>query len=209
VYVFKSPAIIKNMIEQLLVLLEEHGIIVAFLSGFITGDSMITLLSFLAANGYISLWKVVVFCTLGMYLSEFIPFSIGKIKPLREYFEKKVFSERVKKTELKIHHHAKTKPFLTLIVAKFTYGLSIPTLIYFGYKEILSYKKFALYMIFINLIFVPVLVLVGWLSGKGFNLTEIVLKDVRVALLFLFALFLIIFYLKKWMGQKLIKMQEQ
>ena len=76
--------IISNFIRPFL---KDYGILASFLGGFITGESGILSLSFLSANGFIPVWYVLVFCTLGMYLSDFIPLTIGRFKFLRNIFE--------------------------------------------------------------------------------------------------------------------------
>lgn len=196
------------MIENLLPLIEQHGIIISFLIGFITGESFIIPLAFLSAQGYIALWKVVIFCTLGMYLSEFIPFTIGRTPFLRKFIEKRLVSPRMKKIEEKLHKHSMSKPFLTLIISKFTYGLSIPTIIYFSYKK-MPYSKFAIYTALVNLIFVPIVIAIGWFGGRGFKFIISDFESIRIAIFLLIVLIIIFFYIRKWIDRRLIKMQER
>jgi len=196
------------LFELVVQFLDKHSIIIPFLVGFITGESFIIPLAFLSASGLINLWKVLVFCTLGMFFSEFIPFTIGRIPSVRNFFEKMMVSEKTKKIEKKIHKNLIKRPFLTLLSAKFIYGLSIPTIIYFGYKKV-HYYKFAVYAFLVNLIFAPLIVLVGWFGGKQFTSLISLFEDMRIALLILIILLVLFFYLQKWLSHKLMKMQEQ
>jgi|SRR3989338_5379036 len=197
--------IISNFIRPFL---KDYGIIISFLGGFVTGESGILSLSFLSANGFIPLWYVLIFSTLGMYLSDFVPFTIGRFKFLRDIFEGKRFSKHLKKAEKIMNKYTKNNLFLIILYAKFTYGASIPVLLYLGHKKT-SYKKFAFYNIFVELIFVPLLVFIGWYAGKGFNLFLIIFKNIKFAIFILIVLIIFLFFLRKWVNQRLIKMQKQ
>ncbi len=195
------------IIEYFLPFLNEHGIIISFLAGFITGETVIVSLAFLAATGVLPLWYVLVFCTLGMYFSDFVPFIIGRLGIFRKLFRGKTF-KRTKKVEDVFLRYTKNNLFLALFYTKFIYGASIPALIYLGHKKT-SYSKFAFYNIFVELIFVPLVVLIGWLSGKGFIISKTIFRDVRIGIFLVIVLFIVLFFVRKWINQLLIKRRGQ
>jgi len=193
------------VIEYILPFVKNHGILISFFGGFITGETFIIVLAFLSANGVLPLWYVLVFCTLGMYLSDFVPFTIGKLKFWKRLIGEEV-SDRARDIENTFLKYTRNNLFLTLFYTKFIYGLSIPALIYLGYKKV-SYKKFALYNLGVEIIFVPIVILIGWFSGKGFTIARTIFKDIRIAI-FLLIFFMIIFSLiRKWIDKRLIKLQ--
>lgn len=193
--------------DLLLTFLKNHGIIVSFFGGFITGESIVVTLGFLSAQGFLPLWPVLVFCALGMYLSDFIPLTIGRFKFFVKLLEREKSVRRVEKIEYHIQKYTKNNLFLILLYTKIIYGASIPTLIYLGAKKT-SYSKFAYYNFFVEIIFVPIVVLIGWSAGKGFVFAKNIFRDIRIAI-FLLIIFIILFiFVRKWLDQRLIKKQK-
>lgn len=193
------------IIELILPLLDKYGIIISFLAGFITGESIIIPLAFLSANDALPLWYIVIFSTLGMYLSDFIPFSIGKIKYFRDIWEKESTSKKAKIMEEKLQKYTKNNIFLTILYTKFIYGLSIPALIYLGSKKT-KYSKFAFYNMLVEILFVPLLISIGWLSGKGFKSAKIIFRDVRIAIFLIIILAIVWILFRKWWSNRLTKL---
>lgn len=195
------------VLENLLPLISQHGKTISFFGGFITGETIIVTLAFLSAQGVLPLWQVLVFCTLGMYLSDFVPLTIGRFKFFRKLLEREKFVRRVEKIEYHIQKYTKNNLFLILLYTKVIYGASIPALVYLGAKKT-SYSKFAYYNLFVELVFVPGVVLIGWLTGKGFSLATKIFESIRIAALLLIILIIILYFVRKWWDQKLIKKQK-
>lgn len=194
--------------EAILPFLKTHGIIISFLGGFITGESIILTLAFLSANDFISLWYVLVFCTLGMYLSDFIPFLFGRFKFVKNLMRKEKFARHIEKVEDILLRFTRNNLFLTLLYTKVVYGASIPALIYLGSKKTLK-SKFAINNLLVELIFVPIVVSIGWLSGKGFNSAVTIFEDIKIGIFLLVVLIIVLYIIRKWANQKLIKMQRR
>ena len=195
------------ILENLLPLISQYGKTISFFGGFITGESIIVTLAFLSAQGVLPLWQVLVFCTLGMYLSDFVPLTIGRFKFFRKLLEREKFVRRVEKIEYHIQKYTKNNLFLILLYTKIIYGASIPALVYLGAKKT-PYSKFAFYNFFVEIIFVPVVVLIGWLTGKGFSLATRIFESIRIAILLLIILIIILYFIRRWESQKLIKKQK-
>lgn len=193
--------------ETIIAFLFSHGIILSFVGGFVTGETVIITLAALSANGYFPIWYVLVFSTLGMYLSDFIPFIIGKSNFWKKIISKSNFGfgKRLENIFLRV---TKGNLFLTLFYTKFIYGASIPALVYLGYKK-LSYRKFALYNLLVEIIFVPIVVLIGWLSGKGFKIISSIFRETRIAILFIVIFVLMWFLIRKWLNSRFIKKRIQ
>ncbi|MDP2925557.1 MAG: VTT domain-containing protein [Nanoarchaeota archaeon] len=194
--------------ETILPFVDKYGIMIAFLGGFITGESVIITLGFLSANNVLALWKVLIFSTLGMYFSDFIPFTIGRLRFLKKILGNKWLSNKTKRAEESLQKYTKNNIFLMLLFTKFIYGASIPALIYLGYKRI-SYLKFAFYDFLVVLIFVPIVITIGYLSGKGFRIAVMIFDNLRIAIFLLIIFILLFIIIRKWLNMKLIKEQEK
>lgn len=180
--------------------LANYGILISFLGGFITGESVIIPLSFFSAMGFLPAWNILIFSTLGMILSNFIPFLIGRSGFLYKFFKFDSPSKSLVYLEQKIIRYSKNKLFLKILYAKLIYGASIPMLIYLGHKKT-RISSFTLASILADIIFVPLIFIIGWYAGKGFGLFEYLFKDLRIILLAL-VIFLILFYfIKKWISE--------
>lgn len=193
--------------ESILGLLVEHGILASFLAGFVTGETVILILAFYSATGGVPLWNVLIFATIGMYLSDFIPFFIGKTGIFKKIF-KGSLAKKTKKLENLFLKHTRNNLFLTILYTKFIYGASIPALIYLGHKKT-KISRFSLFNLYVELIFVPLVVAIGWLAGKGFTIAKIVFQNIRIAIFLLFVLIVILVYIRRWIDKKLIEKQKQ
>lgn len=195
------------VIENILPFIKDNAIIFSFLGGFITGETVIMALAFFSATQGIPIWNVLIFSTLGMYLSDFIPFTFGRFKFLKNLFKGKM-EQRAKKAEELLLKYTQNNLFLTLLYTKFIYGASIPALIYLGHKKT-PYSKFILNNLLVEIIFVPIVFSIGWLSGKGFTTIKIIFKDIRIAVFLLIIFFIVFSIVRKWMNQELIKKEKQ
>ncbi len=194
----------QKFLEIFTPMIDKYGILISFLGGFVTGESVIIALAFLSATGFIPIWYVLVFSTLGMYLSDFIPFTIGRFRIFEKFTKKELISKRLKQAEDTLQKYTKNNLFLILLYTKFIYGMSIPALIYLGFKKT-PYSKFGFSNVLVNLIFVPFIVLIGWLSGRGFSFITKIFQNMRFAIFLLIVLIIILFFVRKWVSQKLIK----
>lgn len=190
--------------EAILPLIAKHGILISFLGGFITGETVIMSLAFISATGVLPIWHVLIFSTIGLFLSDFIPFTIGRHRWFVKFLWEKKAEHRGKNIEKILHKYTRNNLFLILLITKFIYGASIPALLYLGSKKI-SYQKFSWTNLFVEIIFVPVIVLVGWTAGRGFSLATNIFVDMRIAMLLLIIFVVLFIFARKWINQKLIK----
>lgn len=195
-----------TIIETILPYLSKYSILISFLGGFVTGESIIIGLAFLSATGTLPIWNVIIFCTLGMFLSDFIPFTIGRHKWFVKTLWGKKFFQNIKNVEKIVHKYAKHNLFFVLIVTKFVYGTSIPTLLYLGSKKI-TYRRFLINDFLAVIIFVPVIILIGWSAGKGYNFATNIFNDLRIALLIMVILIILYRVIRKWIDLKIKQKQ--
>jgi membrane protein DedA with SNARE-associated domain len=193
-----------KVLDPVLIYINSHGVLLSFLGGFFTGETVIISLGFLSGSGLLPLWQVLIFCTLGMYLSDFIPFALGRIKFFVKLLSRERFSERAKRIEDKLLSYTRNNLFLTLLYTKFIYGASIPTLIYLGSRK-KALTKFIYYDLLVEIIFVPIVVFIGWLSGKGFGLATMIFSDLRVLIPILLLIISAISLFIRWINKIVMK----
>lgn len=190
--------------EFILPFVAEHGIIISFLVGFITGETAIITLALVSSTGMLPLWYMLVFSTIGMFLSDFIPFMIGRHEWFVNFLWEKKVEHRGKSIEKVLHKYVNHNLFLILMITKFIYGASIPALLYLGSKKT-SLTKFSMANFLVEIIFVPLVVLLGWYAGKGFTHAANLFADMRIAV-FILILLVVLFVLgRRWIYIKIIK----
>jgi membrane protein DedA with SNARE-associated domain len=96
---------------------------------------------------------------------------------------------------------------LKIFYAKLIYGASIPMLIYLGHKKT-NIFSFMFASLLVDMIFVPLIFLVGWSAGKGFGLFESLFNDLRIILLVLVIFLILLYFIKRWMS-KILLMRKQ
>lgn len=197
-----------DILQNILPFVKAHGIMVSLLGGFITGEAVIISLAFLSGAGVLPVWYLLVFCTIGMYFSDFVPFTIGRFRFFRNLLEKEKFVRHVERLEDLLRKYTRNNLFLILMYTKVIYGASIPALVYLGSKKT-PYSKFAIYNIFVEIIFVPIVVLVGWLAGRGFNVVTTIFDDIRIGIFLLLVFVVILYFVRKWMNKELIVAPKQ
>jgi membrane protein DedA with SNARE-associated domain len=127
------------------------------------GGETILIFSILAGQGIISFWFVLIFCTFGMFLSDLLWFSVGKIKFLSKMKKYKWIHASYKRAREEIEV-APSNKFL-LILIKFAYGIAVPILMYLGRRK-MTMKEFLMNEIPIVVIWSSAIIMMGWLIGK-------------------------------------------
>ena len=179
-----------------------HPVALTLLVSFVFGEEAIIFLSFLAGQGLISLWLVMILGFFGLFLFDnlllFILTSrLGK-KMGKDYLRKKIdLMPFVKKI-------GKDKPLLLLMASKFVYGTRIFSLFYVEAHG-LKHRKCTLYDSIALLVWIVIMSTLGWLAGRGFaallHLATRVERYLGIALL----AFLVIYLLERLISYKFIK----
>ena len=148
----------------LLSFIETYQILIIFIGTFLFGDTVVLSLGLLSAKGTVSIPLIVIFGFLGTVISDSIWFFMADFIHNRKYVKDKL--NKNKKALIALDKLTGRKPFLFLSFAKFLYGTRILFIVYLSIKK-LKYTKFMIYNSIGTLIWLAVLILIGWLSGKG------------------------------------------
>ena len=99
------------------------------------------------------------------------------------------------------------KALMILLSTKFIYGTRILTIIYMGIKG-MSFKDFLFNDFLIGLIWMSIIVLLGWFAGNSFKVILGLFKNVQLAILSIVIFITMIIVYKIWSRKKFIKMQK-
>lgn len=153
-------------LNNFLNIFENNSILITFFMSVLGGDTFVILLAFLSGSNMISLYIVFIFSILGFIISDTFWFLISKSQKLDNLtikFRKAKFNSRLRRLINKI---SDMRSFKLLFYSKFIYGTRVATIFYIGKKDI-SLIKFELYTILTNFLWISIIVLIGYLAGKG------------------------------------------
>lgn len=197
------------LITTILSFFGNHTPIVSFLGAIIGGEETLILLSILASHGFLNIWSLLIFFYLGILVSDSIWYFLGKSKVFDWLVRRKLISKVYFNLGKLLNTVTKNNDLQVLFFTKFLYGTRIPTLMYLS-KERLTLKPFLFYNIITNIIWVPIVLLIGWSAGKGISLATNISNNLALYL-FLIGITLLIFTIlirilsevvKEWLKKK-------
>jgi len=171
------------------------------IGSFLFGETVILSAAFLAGQGVWPVGNVFLLALAGTLISDILWFLLGN-SILHN-------SDRWKKYE-KEHQHFLTKlekitgrkPFLSLLFIKFLYGTRILTILYLAVRKV-TFAKFFVFGFFGTLIWLGVLLPIGWSAGKGLgNFVEII-DNIGYVFLAILALIIIYRAISIWMEKRI------
>lgn len=195
-------------IESFIPFFSDYGILITFLGGLLGGEEVIITLVFLSAIGLLPLWWILVFVTIGEYLTDTILFSIGRISLLRRLHKIEKLAAFYKKANKLILKVSKKNITLTLLYSKFIYGTRILTLIYLGSRKT-KWKKFMVSELIVVIIWMAIIVTLGWFGGTSIKQVSMIFKDIGLTIASLIVFIVLIVMMKKWIQARLLRKQKQ
>ena len=183
-------------LNNLLISLSDYPIIISFLAGLISGETVIISLAFLSGNGLFPLWIVFVFTFLGVVITDIAIFFVGRLKFVHNFHKLWKFSKAYQKADRFISRLSKENIFLVILYSKFMYGARILTLVYLGLKKA-KIRTVLVSLLIIHFFTILIIVSIGWLAGKGFSYVASIYKDIKIAIIVLILLIIFYYFLKK------------
>lgn len=155
----------EELIPIALHFLEQYGYIIVFLGAVAGGEIFILAGTFMASLGYFNIYAVVLLSLAGIILSDSLWYLLGvkgenfiincKDRLCLKNYHNKLFDRYFDA------HYGKF-----IILSKFVYGTRIITMVTSGYKRV-PYRKFFYYNLLSIIIWIMIVVLVGY--GLGFS----------------------------------------
>jgi len=176
---------------MLLELLKQYSYFYIFLLMIVEGPIVGFLSAGLAAQWFLDIKIIILIAWWGDVVMDILLYSVGRFSHLIPRFQRFWSAKKKQKTLVKYFHK---KPFLYLIIVKFTPYLASPWLIFAGRKKL----KFFLYLLYVSIIAVGVkaLYLILWYFGVmsinqfiqfGSSIKEIVGYVVSIIIIFVWA----------------------
>ena len=177
-------------LEQIVIpILIGYPKLLAFIAGFLAEEILLAL-SFLSGQGLISFQSLIVFGFLGALCIESIYYFIATSKFFRNKIIKKIKLNKYKKVLDKIDKLAHHNVLLTLFLSKFFYGPRTIVVMNFAYKG-MPYKKLMYQDVIALLLWMCLMLPIGWAAGQGLISSYDVIREVEraVAYSILFTIF--------------------
>ena len=184
-----------ELMNILIELVGSYSALLSYISGLLTEEFLI-FLAILSGANVLPIWIIFVFGFLGIMTHDILFYFIGRSK--LAYYIKKRFqiAKRHKKIELFIEKTGRKSIFLQLLFSKFIYGIRIAIVIYVSHKEP-KFRKYLVYNSLAVLIWLIIMLPLGWLAGQGFTQLLHVAKGIEKFLaIFLFSLLILYIFRK-------------
>ncbi len=185
----------------------ENSAITVLIGTFFFGDEMVYFFSFLAGQGFFSLWVVILFSILGNGGCDIFWLSVarfGIFKNLKKFIKSKESKENLDNEKLIEKDLGKKKMFFLLLFSKFFYGTRLLAIFYVAkkgkdFKKIIFFNTLAV----ITWVFVVanLLFLIGGLFLVSVDNLTSVNRMVSLAVLFVITVYI----LNKFFISKIIK----
>lgn len=176
-----------HSVESLRILFSEYAVLkyfVVFLGTALGGEFFLITFSFFAAQGLVSLYALVPLAFLGTYCADLTWFLLARTKRLEQIFEHKYASPAVYVITGVIRRVSHGSHFLALVFAKFLWGTRIITIIYVS-KTKVTLKKFLHFNSYAVLLWIAVVIPMGYASGLGYTYVGHVFKSIYASFSFL------------------------
>lgn len=192
-----------GLIGETIVLFFAYKYLVSFLGALIIGEEAVFLLSILSGRGLFPLGILIVFGFLGLIISDCIWFLLGKTK-----FVKYLRSRgRKTKSYQQMHFVNKTlrkrSEFLALFVSKFLFGIRSMKIMSVS-AEGMRFKKFIKINTLCIIIWMPIMITLGWLAGQGVSRIEYLVNGFGEVVEVIFV-FIILMILVELLASRVVK----
>jgi membrane protein DedA with SNARE-associated domain len=178
-------------------------IIIFFGAGF-GGELGLLALGFLAAQNIISIFPLVILSFLGTSFTDTLWFTLGSTKMIKGAISHRYANTTISVINEALGRFSRGNHLMALIVAKFIVGTRVLLIMYVSSTGI-GFKNFIRYDIFAIIIWLVVLLPIGFLAGLGYTYLAQILQNIYAATGFILLVILVVFMLQIWLKRKLTK----
>lgn len=177
-----------------------------FLGAALGGEVALFTLSFLAAQSILSPVALVIFSFLGTLSSDSMWFLLGRTNTAQKIISHRYAHSTVSIIAEAVRRVSRGSHFLALIFAKFLVGTRILMLLYIS-KTAFSFNRFICYNAVATLLWLLVVIPIGFLSGLGFTYVAEVFHNLYAGIGFVFLILIVIVILQLWLKKIFIRMR--
>jgi membrane protein DedA with SNARE-associated domain len=177
---------------------------IVYLGAAFGGEVAVISLAFLTAQGIFPLPLFFVVSFFGTFSSDILWFILGKTRLVSWLITHKYAHSTIPLWTYTTERVSRGSHFLALVMAKMMIGTRVILIMYVG-KTLLPFKKFALFDSVAVVIWLLVVIPIGYVSGLGFNYLSNIFENIyaNIGFLILFIAGIVMFQL--WLKRKLTK----
>lgn len=191
-----------SMATYFLDLLASHSILIIFLGSFFFGETVIISAAYATAQGVWSLPMVYIVAFIGTITADIIWFLGGqRLAHLTKRWAR--YQTQYEKLIVAIQKITHGRPFLIMLVIKFLYGTRILTILFLSTSHV-RLRTFILFDCIGTLIWLAVMISIGWLAGKSIINIVPFLNTIEFAVTLVIIILVAIRFGTKWLEKKII-----
>ncbi len=176
--------------------------LVIFLGAAFGGEFVLLALGFLAAQKVISIFSLVIFSLLGTLFSDTLWFFLGRTIFVRKIVAHRYANNTIFVINKAIQRVSKGNNLFALIIAKFLVGTRILLIMFVGSK-IIKFKDFIRQDILAIILWLTVIIPIGFISGLGFTYFASILENIYMAIGFVLLIIFLSIMLEIWLKKRL------
>lgn len=166
------------------------------------GESLLLVFGFLAAQGVISIFTLVLLSFSGTLFSNTIWFLLGKTVAVARIISHRYADNTISIIMQAIYRASKGSHLGAFIIIKFLFGTPFLLIMYTN-KTDLSFKDFIFYEILVIFLWLIIIVPISLASGFGFTYFSGIFRNIYSAIGFVLFFIMSIFIIKLWL-QKIL-----
>src|SRR3989338_2168855 len=187
-------------IEWLRLLITNHGsleYVIIFLGAAFGGEVAMVALGFLAAQGVLSLYTLFIVSFFGTLSSDILYFLIGRTKAAGRFFSHRYTNGTINMITEAVHKMSKGSHFIALLLANFMIASRIILIIYVS-KTNIKFGRFIFYESISLILWLLVLISIGFFSGLGFTYISGILENIYVGIGYILLIFILVVIVQLW-----------
>ncbi len=175
-----------------------------FFGPLIGGEFVIIALAFLSAQSVISLLPFAILSFLAVFFGDAAWFFVGRTAVGQRIISHRHISPTATIIFEAVRRTSRGNDLIALVLAKLMPGTRILMIMYMS-KSDLVFSKFALYNAVAILLWLLVVIPIGFISGAGFTYLAEVFKNLYVSVGFVFLVVIIILAIHLWIKRQFIR----
>ncbi len=181
-----------------------HAYPIIFFAIMAWGDISVLAVSFLAAQGFISVLTIAIIAVAATFAADSLWFLLSVSGVMDNVPIWKPFHGTYLRLEKRIEKISRHNDLIMLLLSKFVYGTRVVTIAYLAHSKKIKYTKFIEHDMISSILWLAFLVPIGWLAGRGFWWISNVLSDLRLAITFVIAVIVLFVIFEELIKKRLL-----
>jgi len=151
-----------HTVNFLTLLVEHHHItayIIIFLGLIFEGEVILIVTGILSHLGALNIWFAICFILFGAFIKTVLGYYIGSL--IHDKWHETKFLKFIERRIFHIMPHFNEKPFWSIFISKFIFGVNYMVIIFAGYQKI-NYRRYLKAEFISTMIWAPLLLVLGY-----------------------------------------------